>query len=255
MQFFDSNENMIYDNTPKQLEIILTYCKNPKDLVDTVNFAYSNGTHSINTITCEWTMNIQVPLALLPKPTMSLDNVLEYCNSLSPIKNDILYFYSNETHAIDNIDCKWKLLEPYPNGNSICVPYVEKWVADEDWNNGTHYFDTDSCKWKIDPDFDFLNSKGCPQFCPKEETDTIHDFEETFGGPGNRHPAFLGFDIPEICTEDMIKHLIKHSSMFDRGVPYSLDWIGMDDSINVDDFNKCVEELLERNPKELENEN
>lgn len=28
----------------------------------------------------------------------------------------------------------------------------------------------------------------------------------------------------------------------------------MDDSINVDDFDRCVEELLERNPKELENE-
>ena len=81
------------------------------------------------------------------------------------------------------------------------------------------------------------------------------DFEEAFGGTGNRHPAFWGFNIPKVCTEDMIKHLMRYSSMFDRGVPYSLEWISMDDSIDMDDFDRCVEELLERNPKELENEN
>lgn len=84
---------------------------------------------------------------------------------------------------------------------------------------------------------------------------TYDDFEETFDGPGNRHPAFLGFDIPQICTEDMIKHLVRYSTMFDRNAPYSLEWIGMDDSINADDFDKCVEEILERNPKNLQNEN
>ena len=86
-------------------------------------------------------------------------------------------------------------------------------------------------------------------------SNTIDDFEETFGGPGNRHPAFLGFDIPQICTEDMIKHLMRYSTMFDRGVPYSIEWISIDDSIDTDDFEKCVEELLEKNPKKLENEN
>ena len=86
-------------------------------------------------------------------------------------------------------------------------------------------------------------------------SEIIDDFDKTFGGLGNRHPAFWGFDIPEICTEDMIKYLVKYSSMFDRNTPYTLEWISMDDSINVDDFDRCVEELLERNPKELENEN
>ncbi|QLH07174.1 hypothetical protein [Nitrosopumilus ureiphilus] len=90
---------------------------------------------------------------------------------------------------------------------------------------------------------------------PTNESEIIDDFGETFDSPGNRHPAFLGFDIPEICTEDMIKHLVKYSSMFDRNVPYTLEWISMDSSINVDDFDICVEELLERNPKDLENEN
>lgn len=83
----------------------------------------------------------------------------------------------------------------------------------------------------------------------------IDDFDKTWGGPGNRHPAFWGYDVPEICTEDMIKHLVKYSSMFERNMPYTLEWISLDDSVNVDDFDTCVDELLERNPKELENEN
>lgn len=88
-----------------------------------------------------------------------------------------------------------------------------------------------------------------------KQFEVIDEFEKTWGGPGNRHPAFLGFDIPEICTEDMIKHLVKYSSMFEKNTPYSLEWISMDESIDSDDFDICVEELLERNPKELENEN
>ena len=80
----------------------------------------------------------------------------------------------------------------------------------------------------------------------------VDDFAKTWGGPGNRHPAFWGFDIPKVCTEDMIKHLVKYSSMFDRDVPYAIEDIGH--NINVHDFDRCVEELLERNPKGLENQ-
>ncbi|QMU54762.1 MAG: hypothetical protein GKS07_07675 [Nitrosopumilus sp.] len=101
---------------------------------------------------------------------------------------------------------------------------------------------------------EYLSEENCFDVI-SERLNPDDDFEETFGGPGNRHPAFWGFDIPQICTENMIKHLIRYSSMFDRDVPYSLEWISMDDSINADDFDKCVEELLERNPKELKNEN
>jgi len=101
---------------------------------------------------------------------------------------------------------------------------------------------------------EYLLEENCFDIESKQ-TEPVDDFEKTWGGPGNRHPAFWGFDIPEICTEDMIKHLVKHSSMFDRNAPYSINWIGMDDSIDVDDFDRCVEELLERNPKEMKNEN
>ena len=68
-------------------------------------------------------------------------------------------------------------------------------------------------------------------------------------------PTFLGYDVPEICTEDMIKHLVKYSTMFERGIPYGLDWVGLGESIDPDDFDKCVDELLKRNPKTLENKN
>jgi hypothetical protein len=83
---------------------------------------------------------------------------------------------------------------------------------------------------------------------------TLDDFNKTWDGPGT-HPALLGYDIPEICTDDMIKHLVKHSSMFDRNSLYMLEWISMDDSINVDDFDRCVDSLLERNPRYTDNEN
>ena len=80
--------------------------------------------------------------------------------------------------------------------------------------------------------------------------ENTNDFDKTWGGPGNRHPAFWGYDIPKICTDDMIKHLVKYSTMFDRSAPYyALDWIGLVDGIDPDDFDRCVEELLERNPK------
>jgi len=74
---------------------------------------------------------------------------------------------------------------------------------------------------------------------------TVDDFEDTFGGLGNRHPAFLGYYIPEICSEDIVKHLVRYSSMFDKGVPYVIQEIGLPDGVDIDDFNQCVEILLE----------
>ena len=256
MPFFETEEKRIYDDSEEQLEIILNHCGSSKDLVDTVIHAYYNDTHSINTASCEWTLNAQIPTAIMPNPK-SLDKVLEYCNDTSPVRYlEVFYYYYNDTHSINVDDCIWKHHQPYPNGKGICIPYADKWLTAEDWNNKTHYFDTTSCTWKVDPEYDFLNSKGCPQFCPKEKAsdEDADDFDKTWGGPGNRHPAFLGFDIPKICSEDMIKHLAKYSSMFDRNAPYMLEWVSLDESINADDFDICVEELLERNPKEIHDE-
>lgn len=103
----------------------------------------------------------------LPVSESQLDQVMDYCHDTSPVKYHILYYYSNETHSIDNIDCTWKLHQTYPDSEILCIPYA-KWVTGEEWRNQTHIFDNDSCMWEKDPDYDELNSKGCPQFCPKD---------------------------------------------------------------------------------------
>ncbi len=77
-------------------------------------------------------------------------------------------------------------------------------------------------------------------------------FDETFGGLGNRHPAFLGWYIPDICTHDMVKFLKKNSNMFDNNVPYSspLDGDVLDPGVNPDDMVQCENELLENRDNE-----
>lgn len=169
-----------------------------------------------------------------------------------------LVIWNNSTHYNDNNICYFQPLKEYLEHSLVGVileycnsdkgPGWDKpfhvWFANE-----TRYIDTDTCLWqKLDGDIALV--------FPTDWHNVYQDiFEKKLGGPGNRHPAFWGFDIPKVCTEDMIKHLAKYSTMFDRNVPYSLEWIGMGDNINADDFDTCVKELLERNPRELENEN
>lgn len=161
---------IVSDNTPEQLEAILEYCIDSKDLVDTVGLSYDNGTHTIDAINCKWADIIQIPKGeIFEMNRNEPSQVLDWCNDASGVKYGF-YNYSNETHSIDTSTCEWKQHQLYPTGGDLCIPYVEKGVIGEEWNNGTHYFDNDSCKWKIDPEFDWLNSKGCPQFCPKEKT-------------------------------------------------------------------------------------
>lgn len=83
-----------------------------------------------------------------------------------------------------------------------------------------------------------------------KELEFNDDFDKTWGGPGNRHPAFLGYDIPEICSNEMVKHLVRYSSMFDKGVPYAIEDIGLENGVNIDNFDKCVESLLENRNKD-----
>ena len=78
------------------------------------------------------------------------------------------------------------------------------------------------------------------------------DFDTTFGGPGNRHPAFLGYHVPDVCTNDMVKFLKKHSTMFDANTQYRspLDGDVLDPGINPDDMVQCENKLLENRGKE-----
>ena len=84
------------------------------------------------------------------------------------------------------------------------------------------------------------------------EKRTSFEFDKTWGGPGNRHPAFLGWDIPDVCTRDMVKFLKKHSDIFDKDMPYTspLDVDVLDPGINPDDMVQCENEILENRDNE-----
>lgn len=117
----------------------------------------------------------------------------------------------------------------------------EVWFANE-----THYIDSDICLWqKLDDSIVLV----LPTSWQNVYED---DFDATWGGPGNRHPAFLGYYIPEICSNDMIKFLKKNSNMFDNNVPYSspLDGDVLDPDVNPDDMVQCENELLENRDEE-----
>ena len=85
----------------------------------------------------------------------------------------------------------------------------------------------------------FLSATTTKQF------EVIDDFDATYGGPGNRHPAFLGYEIPESCTEKMVKHLVQYSNMFFADdEEYGIEDIGLPENVRLDDFDICVDDLL-----------
>ena len=76
----------------------------------------------------------------MPIVESQLQMVIDYCNDTSEVKNAILYYHSNETHSIDNIDCEWKLHQNYPNSEYICITYFDKFFKDEECRNKNHIF-------------------------------------------------------------------------------------------------------------------
>ena len=190
----------------------------------------------------------------MPIVESQLQMVIDYCNDTSEVKNAILYYHSNETHSIDNIDCEWKLHQNYPNSEYLCIPYVEKWVTSEEWRNQTHIFDKDSCKWKKDPEHDELNSIGCPQFCPKE---SIPEPDVT---DSLKIPNLVFFDelVDLGCTEPAINHVSRYSNLLDDSFDgtYYIEWIGLPDDLSQVELDKCVKIILEKRISVgLENEN
>lgn len=56
---------------------------------------------------------------------------------------------------------------------------------------------------------------------------------------------FLGYEKPPVCTDEMMIHLATYSNMFvDKEERYSLEWIGLGENIDSDDFDACESELL-----------
>ena len=138
--------------------------------------------------------------------------IIEYCNDARA--DAIGYHYSNETHFIDNTICEWQKLPFYPNSNIICNPDTDKWVTGEEWRNQTHFFDKDRCTWKKYTEYDELNSKGCPQFCPKEKS--ISTVIIPKGAVIEGHEML----IPEIITIQI-------------GVNNTVTWINEDDVVHA----------------------
>jgi hypothetical protein len=184
----------------------------------------------------------------VPKIESQLQKVIDYCNDTSEVKNAILYYHSNETHSIDNIDCIWKLHQNYPDSDIICIPYAEKWVTGEEWRNQTHIFDKDRCEWKKDPDYDELNSKGCPQFCPKESTNvTISKIDE---------PKWkISEELSKIgCTDAMVDHLEKYSNAFDEkwnGEGVAIEDIGLPWGVHQYALDQCMQNISELRDSDL----
>lgn len=56
--------------------------------------------------------------------------------------------------------------------------------------------------------------------------------------------SFLGYDVPQICTYDMMIHLARYSSMFDIDEEYAIEDIGLPENVNLNDYDVCVDELL-----------
>jgi len=98
-----------------------------------------------------------------------IQQVLDHCNN-TPNFRDSSYYYSNETHSLNTFTCEWREHENFPNSEFLCIPYTDNWITLSQITNQTHIFDKQSCTWKIDQDYDVVNSKGCPQFCPKEKS-------------------------------------------------------------------------------------
>ncbi|MEX0862665.1 hypothetical protein [Nitrosopumilus sp.] len=63
--------------------------------------------------------------------------------------------------------------------------------------------------------------------------------------------SFLGYDVPQICTYDMMIHLARHSSMFENGAEYGIEDIGF--GFPQSEFDICVDELLELLEEKNEN--
>ena len=60
------------------------------------------------------------------------------------------------------------------------------------------------------------------------------------------HPSTLGYDIPAMCTDEMLKHLVQYSSMFEKDSEhYLINHIGLSEKINKDEFDICVDYLKE----------
>lgn len=72
--------------------------------------------------------------------------------------------------------------------------------------------------------------------------DVADDFDKTWGGPGNRHPAFLGYEIADSCTDDMVKYLDRYTNIFSNDEHLVWNQAGLPEHVDKKQFDVCFEE-------------
>jgi len=176
----------VSDNTPEQLEAILEYCIDSKDLIDTIGLSYYNSTHSIDTITCEWQKynGVQIDSEGFDSGWITGE---DYCHEWCA--NDELYQMGCDQPILAHLTKHSNLLdeefhgkyviedEGLPDGVSTekfqeCVDYIyEKRILMEperldqvlhlcentdaqylgalSFENSTHHIDSQTCTWRL----------------------------------------------------------------------------------------------------------
>ncbi|MCV0410119.1 hypothetical protein [Nitrosopumilus sp.] len=106
------------------------------------------------------------------------------------------------------------------------IPIVENKVQC-DLLNGTWYAEQDKC-----------DSKYAPT-----------EYRLQFGN------SFLGYDIPQICTYDIMKHLAKYSNLLDKKFvgEYGIEDIGLPDGVTQEKLDECADFIFKQRIKLLEN--
>ena len=74
------------------------------------------------------------------------------------------------------------------------------------------------------------------------EKRVFDEFDRTWGGPGNRHPAFLGYEISDSCTEDMVRYLDAYTNIFTSDEHLVWNQAGLPEHVNKKQFYVCFEE-------------
>lgn len=67
--------------------------------------------------------------------------------------------------------------------------------------------------------------------------------------------SFLGYDIPQICTYDIMKHLAKYSNLLDKKFvgEYGIEDIGLPDGVTQEKFDECTDFIFKQRTELLEN--
>ncbi len=155
--------------------------------------------------------------------------------------------YSNGHYYIDNVICELINVE---KGGCIEPVYNEDSDVIGCGNYVSYDFPYGETRMEFNEEFCNQNNKAYPIF--QEEKDSLYSQYQYICNerglatiPVNPHAASWAWETPDVCTDDMIRHLLKHSSLFDNNSPYGIESVEYPDEINLDDFDQCVAEILE----------